>query len=138
MAKAHGKRLRKQYHSRQIGSDRHIWDVHRLIRAARDLEVAMVPVADIAEADENWWYGEAEAVPTPRSIASHLALINDVDPAHPIILSADGRLMDGMHRVVKAIAEGRTHIPAVRFTQTPAADFLNVPLYDLPYPDDGV
>ena len=98
----------------------------------------MVPVNDIAEADENWWYDDAEAIPTPRSIASHVALINEVDPLHPIILCAEGRLMDGMHRVVKAIAEGRTHIPAVRFARTPDPDFVNVPLDDLPYPDEVV
>ncbi len=98
----------------------------------------MVAVADVAEANENWWYNGAEAMPTPRSIALHVSLINKVDLSHPIILSAEGRLMDGMHRVVKAIAEGRTHIPAVRFIKTPAPDFVNVHLDDLPYPDEVV
>lgn len=132
------KLVRKQYHSRQVGSDRHIWDVHRLIRAARELKMAMIPVNDVSEADDNWWYSDAEALPTPRSIASHLALVNEVDPSHPIILCAEGRLMDGMHRVVKAIAEGRTHVPAVRFSKTPVPDFINVSLDDLPYPDEVV
>ena len=68
----------------------------------------------------------------------HLALINEVNSNHPIILSADGRLMDGMHRVVKAIAEGKTHIPAVRFAKTPKPDFVNVSLEELPYPDEFV
>ena len=98
----------------------------------------MVPVNNIAEADENWWCGDDASIPTPRSIASHLALINEVDPLHPIILCAEGRLMDGMHRVVLAIAEGRTHVPAVRFVKTPDPDFLNVPLDDLSYPDEVV
>ncbi|MEM7721855.1 MAG: hypothetical protein AAF376_05735 [Pseudomonadota bacterium] len=136
MDEADLKPVRKQYHSRQVGADRHIWDVHRLIRASSDLNVDMIAVDAVAEADENWWY--AEAVPTPRSIASHVALMNDVDPRHPIILCAEGRLMDGMHRVLKAIAEGRTHIPAVRFERTPAPDFVNVSLDDLPYPDETV
>lgn len=107
------------------------------MRASRDFEVQMVPVSDITEADENWWYSDAEAVPTPRSIASHLVLISEVDPLHPIIICAEGRLMDGMHRVVKAIAEGRTQIPAVRFDKTPAPDFINVSLDDLQYPDEA-
>jgi len=108
------------------------------MRATRDFEVKMVPVEDIAEADEDWWYCEDDAVPTPRSIAAHIALINEVDPRHPIILCAQGRLMDGMHRVVKAIAEGRTQVPSVQFSKTPAPDFVNVPLNDLPYPDEVV
>ncbi|MCW2305586.1 hypothetical protein M2324_004013 [Rhodovulum sulfidophilum] len=138
MDRTNTKTVRKQYHSRQVGSDRHVWDVHRLMRAARDIEVQTVPVSDIAETDENWWYGDANAVPTPRSIASHVALINEVDPLHPVILCAEGRLMDGMHRVVKAIAEGRTHVPAVRFSRTPDPDFVNVALDELPYPDEVV
>ena len=138
MDEADSKPVRKQYHSRQVGSDRHIWDVHRLMRASRDFEVEMVPLNHIAEADEDWWYSDDNAVTTPRSIAAHLALINEVDPRHPIILCAEGRLMDGMHRVVKAIAEGRTQIPAVRFCKTPAPDFVNVPLDDLQYPDEAV
>lgn len=108
------------------------------MRVSRDLKVEMVSVDSIAEVDENWWYSDAETVPTPRSIASHLALINEVDPRHPIILCAEGRLMDGMHRVVKAIAERRTHLPAVRFDRTPAPDFVNVSLEELPYPDEIV
>ncbi len=44
--------------------------------------------------------------------------------------------MDGMHRVVKAILESRTHIPAVRFAKTPAPDFVNMRINDLPYPDE--
>ena len=110
--------------------------MHRLIRAARVLPVTMVALDEIAEAEENWWYDDPEAVPTPRSIASHLALVSEADPAHPIILCADGRLMDGMHRVVKAIASGQTQIPAVRFDVTPAPDFVNARLADLPYPDE--
>ena len=136
--------LRKQYHSRRVGSDQHIWDVHRLIRAARDLPVRSVPLSEIAEVDEDWWYagdgepGSDDVRPTPRSIAAHMALAKEADPAHPIILCADGRLMDGMHRVVRALAEGRTHIDAVRFATTPEPDHVNVAIDDLPYPDEEV
>ena len=134
---------RKQYHSRRVGSDRHVWDVHRLIHAARDLPVRSVPLSEIAELDENWWYADQDAHeggarPTPRSIAAHMALAKAADPAHPIILCADGRLMDGMHRIVRALAEGRTHIDAVRFPVTPEPDYVNVALDDLPYPDEEV
>lgn len=136
--------LRKQYHSRRVGLDRHIWDVHRLIHAARDLPVRSVPLSEIAELDEDWWYADDgdhrkdDTRPTPRSIAEHMTLAEAADPTHPIILCADGRLMDGMHRVVRALAEGRTHIDAVRFPITPEPDYLNVTLDDLPYPNEVV
>lgn len=130
--------MRKQYHNRRVGKDRHIWDVHKLIRALRDQSPIDVPLSDIAEIDENWWYQEPGAVPTPRSFADHMTLVQAADPAYPIILCADGRLMDGMHRVVKALIDGRSTIKAQKFETTPPPDFVNVSLDDLPYPDEDI
>jgi|GEM_PF-4032228 len=41
-----------------------------------------------------------------------------------IILSADGSVMDGMHRVVKATLAGHQDISAVQFEQDPEPDFV--------------
>ncbi len=95
--------MRKQYHSRRIGQDRHIWDIDRLVRLSSDLPRIDVPLSEIAEIDENWWYADEGALPTPRSIAAHKALVDQTDLGQPIVLFAEGRLKDGMHRVVKAI-----------------------------------
>lgn len=130
--------MRKQYHSRLVGSDTWVWDVHKLIRAAKDLNVLNVPIDDITEIDENWWYQEPGAIPSPRSLAHHMELVTKTDLAYPIILCAEGRLMDGMHRVVKAMTEHREHVRAVRFAVTPAPDFVNVLLSDLPYFDEDI
>ena len=130
--------LRKQYHRREVGGDVHVWDVHRLLRAARSLPVRDVPLTVIDEIDENWWYAEPGAIPTPRSIADHVRLMRQADPAYPILLCSEGRLMDGMHRVVRALSEGRETITAKRFETTPPPDFVNVSLDDLPYPDEAV
>lgn len=130
--------MRKQYHHRKVEADTHLWDVHRLVRLSRDIAPSEVPISAIAEVDEDWWYQDEGAVPTPRSFAAHLILVRDTDLAHPIILCADGRLMDGMHRVVKALTMGHETIMAVRFPVTPEPDFINVPLSALPYPDEDV
>lgn len=130
--------MRKQYHSRQVGADTWVWDVHRLIRAAKGLDVVNVPIDEIAEIDENWWYQEPGVEPTPRSFARHMEQVRKTDLSYPILLCADGRLMDGMHRVVKALSEHCLHIRAVRFPVTPAPDFMNVPLADLPYFDEDI
>ena len=130
--------MRKQYHLRSIGADTHIWDVHKLVRASKSLPVQHIAISAIAEVNENWWYQEPDAVPTPRSIAQHVALIAQADLSYPIILCANGRLMDGMHRVVKALSEDRKTIYAVQFPVTPPHDFENIPLGDLPYPDEQV
>ncbi|MEM7242411.1 MAG: hypothetical protein AAF429_09515 [Pseudomonadota bacterium] len=128
--------MRKQYHSRKVGSDVLIWDVHRLVELSKNLSIIDFPVSDLAELDENWWYSDPSNVPTPRSIASHVELIDQTELAHPIILCSDGRLMDGMHRAVKAIVEGQKYIKAVKFDETPAPDYMNVSLDDLPYDED--
>ena len=129
--------LRKQYHFRTIGDDLYAWDIHRLIRLSKTLPVTSVRVDAMSELDENWWYKGA-GVPTPRRIADHLALVQAADLSHPILLCADGRLMDGMHRLVKSVLEARMHIQAVRFPVTPEPDYVNVPADDLPYPDEAV
>ena len=52
-------------------------------------------------------------------LALHTNLIQQTDLAYPIILSASGRVMDGMHRACKAFLENRSTVDAVQFTQDP-------------------
>lgn len=130
--------MRKQYHHRRVNGDRHLWDVHRLVRLSKAIPPIRVLLSDIKELDEIWWYEDPGDRPTPRSVAAHLTLVEQTDLAYPIILCAEGRLMDGMHRVVKALVAGHIDIPAVRFAQTPPPDFINVALADLPYQDEEV
>ena len=68
-----------------------------------------------------------------RELAEHLRLAQEADLAYPIILSADGRVMDGMHRVMKAVLEDRAEIEAVQFDQDPEPDYVNINASDLPY-----
>ena len=56
-----------------------------------------------------------------------------MDLARPIILGADGRVMDGMHRVAKAILEGNATIKAVRFLKEPDPDYRDCKPNELPY-----
>jgi hypothetical protein len=46
--------------------------------------------------------------------------------------------MDGMHRVVKALMQGRSFVQAYRLPVLPAADFVGVDPHALPYDtEDG-
>jgi hypothetical protein len=45
--------------------------------------------------------------------------VYDSDLSFPIILDEDGALMDGRHRVMKAILIGQETIKAVRFDENP-------------------
>jgi hypothetical protein len=125
--------VRKQYNawSGERGLD--AWDVDRLIRLSRDLPVHDVPLDGIAEVDSDYWFGYGPIVPTVRRVVEHMRLITEVDLSYPIILAASGRVMDGMHRVARAILDGHSTIKAVRFVSDPEPDHRNCSLEDLPY-----
>lgn len=93
-----------------------------------------VSLSDIAEIDSPYWYGFGET-PTVRSIAEHVTLVNEADLSFPIILSASGRVMDGMHRIVKALVNGHLTISAVQFDVDPEPDYQNCDPDTLPYDD---
>ena len=63
----------------------------------------------------------------------HCALIRDSDLSIPIILNQAGRVMDGMHRVCKAILEGEEELPAVQFEANPEPDYVDCDPDSLPY-----
>lgn len=125
--------MRRQYHSRIVNGNRLIWDVHRLIELSRALPVVDVPLSSIAELDEVFWFNDCDQAPTGRAVAEHAKLMEETDLEYPIILSADGRVMDGMHRVCKALVLGRETIKAVRFPSDPTPDHINVPMDELSY-----
>jgi hypothetical protein len=122
--------VRKQYHFWPGEAGLDAWDVDRLIDASAGLAVAPVALAEIAEVDGPYW---GEVPPTPRWLAEHARLVADADPGFPIILSAEGRVMDGMHRVVRAMLDGRDELDAVRFSVTPPPDHRGVDPGELTY-----
>lgn len=123
--------MRKQYHFRQVGEDTYIWDVHRLVALTNKFVVKNVVLADIQELNEAYWF--SDQYPTTQQIIEHFQLVQDADLSYPIILCAEGRVMDGMHRVAKASLLKQTEILAVQFEQTPEPDFINVDEDDLDY-----
>lgn len=93
----------------------------------------LVPLASIRELDEAYWGSAQGERLTCREVVEHARLMQECDLTHPVILSSDGRIMDGMHRVCKALLEGRGEIEAVRFAVDPDPDYVNVRPEDLPY-----
>ena len=118
--------MRKQYHLRPSAAGLLAWDVDRLVAATADLPPVAVPLAAIRELDEPFWFGAGSEAATCRAIADHARLIAEADLRYPIILGADGRVMDGMHRVAKAYLEGREAIAAVQLAVDPPPDFVGV------------
>jgi hypothetical protein len=123
--------MRKQYYFRASPQGLLAWDVDRLVLLSRSLPVRAVPLAQIRELDEPV-FGVDEP-PTWRSFVAHLQLVNAAELAYPIILAADGAVMDGMHRVATALREGRPSIDAVQFLDNPAPDYVGRRPDELPY-----
>lgn len=63
----------------------------------------------------------------------HMRLIEEADLSFPIIMSAAGAVMDGMHRVATAALQGRIEIEAVQFVEDPAEDHVGRGPDELPY-----
>ena len=125
--------MRKQYHFWPSDEGLLAWDVERLIELSKDLPRTTVALSSIRELDEVYWFDEAKERPTCRKVLEHMTLIHEVDLSHPIILGSDGRVMDGMHRVAKALLEGNEVIEAVKFERDPEPDYVGCSPEDLPY-----
>jgi len=123
--------MRRQYHSQLVGGRTLIWDVHRLVELTRDYSIQQIPLSRIHELDECFWFGDEPA--TCRAVTVHAKLIEETDLAYPIILSASGRVMDGMHRVCKALLKDMATVNAVQFTHDPEPDYVDADVKALPY-----
>jgi hypothetical protein len=108
------------------------WDVERLIALSAELPVEEVDVAAIGAIAADDWFDVSGDEPRVRGVAGHGNGAGEVDLAYPIILGADGRVMDGMRRVAKAILEGRPTVKAVRFRKDPEPDFRDCKPDELP------
>jgi len=122
--------MRKQYYFRPSSRGLLAWDVDRLVRLSSGLPRKSVPLDEIRELDEAC--GEGQPL-TWRSMVEHVKLMDEADLSFPIILSASGDVMDGRHRIAKALREGRSEVEAVQFEEDPEPDHVGRGPDDLPY-----
>lgn len=123
--------MRKQYYFRSSSQGLLAWDVDRLVELSRDFPVRAIPLCDIGELDAAV-FGDAEPL-TWRALVAHLELIDAADLAYPIILAADGGVMDGRHRLARALREGHATIAAVQVSEDPPPDYIGKSPDELPY-----
>jgi hypothetical protein len=91
---------------------RHTWSVARLFELTRELPVMEVPL------DHLHMYNTYEKL-TLREMVMHMKAVNNADLEKPIILDENGELMDGRHRLMKAMLLGIPTIKVVRFAENP-------------------
>ena len=57
-----------------------------------------------------------------RDYLAHYKRITEADLSKPIILRSDGYIMDGWHRIIKALYKGEKILPAKKFINDPEPD----------------
>lgn len=53
------------------------------------------------------------------SFADHVKRVHDTDLRYPVIVGPKGNIMDGWHRVAKAVLGGKKYVLAVRLKELP-------------------
>ncbi|MEM9069806.1 MAG: hypothetical protein AAGE52_14935 [Myxococcota bacterium] len=110
-----------QTYSVEINGQRRVWYVSRLWSLSRELPVTQYPITSFAGLDHDLWFCGVHA-PTVRAVLAHMDRIERADLTFPILLSAEGFVMDGVHRICKAHRLGRVTLPATQFCEDPPPD----------------
>ena len=92
---------------------KHSWSVARLFELSKSFKVMNIPIDHL-----NVFYKYENL--TLREMVMHMKATHDADLKPPIILDEDGELMDGRHRLMKALLNGEKTIKAVRFDKNPS------------------
>ena len=103
--------------ARKFGNVVHFWNVPDIQAAAKVLPVKQVSTSTFA-LDIDAWFGEA-CDPTIKNVVHHMKYIRDADLDKPIILSAEGHVFDGLHRLARCLLDGVTEIAAKQFEENP-------------------
>ena len=99
----------------EVRLGRNTWCVARLFELSRDLPAMEIPLNHLNVSN---FYERL----TLREMVTHMKAVNAADLEKPIILDEDGEIMDGRHRIMKAMLTGATTIKAVRFDENPYPD----------------
>lgn len=100
------------------------WRVEQLIADSAELEVREVSVDDLlSKIGNGTWFGPNER-PTIRAFIDHLDRALAADLRYPIILTSDGKVMDGSHRILAAKLKGMKTVPAVQFSTDPEPEYI--------------
>jgi hypothetical protein len=107
------------------GEKKYFWRVEGLIEKSASLPVKEVNVADLLLTIGNGtWFGKDQRV-TIQLILSHIDRALKADLTFPIILSADGKVMDGSHRIMSAYIKGVKSLNTVQFEIDPTPDYIS-------------
>lgn len=84
-----------------------------MLELSKDLPVMEVPLNHL-----NVWHSYDKL--TLRDMVMHMKAVNAADLNYPIIIDEDGELMDGRHRLMKAMLNGVDTVKVVKFEENPS------------------
>jgi hypothetical protein len=110
----------RQFH-RYEGNE---WRVTSLIEKSKELETFEKPVEELRalQLDSNFPGLSRDA--TYANVAHHVKIALAADLSYPILLGENGRIMDGHHRVLKALITGVPTLPVKQFSIDPDPDCI--------------
>ena len=114
---------------RRFYSDgRGIWYIDRFWQLAEGLPTEDLVVEKVPVLDEVCWFSERWGKrPTCRAVIEHCQRILAADMSYPVILAPNGDVLDGVHRIAKAMTHGQATVKAVRLSKMPPPDELLSP-----------
>lgn len=96
----------------EINIGGYIYQVSAVIFESRNLQVFKMPMATVN-------FEGILSDGNTRDFVKHMKAVLDADLSYPIIFDPAGRLLDGRHRIAKALFEQKEYILAVRFEEYP-------------------
>ncbi len=100
---------------------RYLWQMRRLWELTKSLPVFEYEVVSFNGFDKDVWFNSLRN-PTLHNILEHYKKIENATFKYPIIISQEGIILDGIHRICRAYLDGKKTIPAVKFSQNPEPD----------------
>ena len=98
-------------------SGRKRYNVHAAVTLAKDLPVVDMSIEQMYRA-----YG-APCANEFMDFVAHVRQTNDADLNCPVLLNEEAVIIDGRHRLAKALLEGRETIKCKKFDKDPTAIF---------------
>ena len=100
------------------------WKASTLWQLAEALDVVEFPLSEFDWMNDNFQCNSLSEPPLWRDIGDHARRIMAADLKYPVIINAEGDVMDGMHRILKCYTFGLPTVKAVIFDKTPEPDII--------------
>ena len=96
------------------------YNIHACILLATDIDVEEIPIRHIDRSSES------PCDDTFMSFVSHVKSVVDADTTKPILMNEFGAVIDGRHRIAKALLDGDETIKCKQFLTDPPACYTEV------------